>query len=78
MNNYFQSFTVFESKKGFIDDVIFPNVSMLSSSYQQMRDSVNAMLFLSKDTIKNNLNGKKDNNQILIQRNTMRFHTSKM
>ncbi|XP_071136478.1 adhesion G protein-coupled receptor L2-like isoform X3 [Mytilus edulis] len=51
---------VFESKKGFIDDVIFPNVSMLSSSYQQMRDSINAMLFLSKDTIKNNLNGSID------------------
>ncbi|XP_063399767.1 adhesion G protein-coupled receptor L3-like [Mytilus trossulus] len=51
---------VFESKQGFIDDVIFPNVTVLSSTYQQMTNSVNAMLFLSKDTIKNNLNGSID------------------
>ncbi|CAC5387809.1 ADGRL2 [Mytilus coruscus] len=48
---------VLEAKKAFIDDVIFPNVTVLSSIYQQM---TNARLFLSKDTIKNNLNGSID------------------
>ncbi|XP_052071040.1 uncharacterized protein LOC127709481 isoform X1 [Mytilus californianus] len=51
---------VFEAKQAFIDDVIFPNVTVLSSTYQQTTNSVNAMLFLSKDTIKNNLNGSID------------------
>ncbi|CAC5387808.1 unnamed protein product [Mytilus coruscus] len=57
---------VFEAKQAIIDDVIFPNV--LSSTYQQIANSINAMLFLSKDTIKNNLNGKKANHKIMKKR----------
>lgn len=57
MTNQLQFFLlVLEAKKAFIDDMIFPNVTVLSRNYQQM---TNAWLFLSKDTIKNNLNGEK-------------------
>ncbi|XP_063399753.1 uncharacterized protein LOC134684397 [Mytilus trossulus] len=53
----FRENIVLEAKKAFIDDMIFPNVTVLSRNYQQ---TTNAWLFLSKDTIKNNLNGSID------------------
>lgn len=59
--NFF--FIVIEAKKAFIDDVIFPTVTALPSIYQQM---TNTRLFLSKDTIRNNLNGKKNNLNFMV------------
>lgn len=58
MNNLLPSFIVLEAKKAFLDDVIFPNVTVLPSIYQQM---TNTWLVLNKDTIKNIFNGKKNN-----------------
>lgn len=64
MNNLLQFFfIVIEAKKAFIDDVIFPTVTALPSIYQQM---TNSRLFLSKDTIRNNLNGKKNNLNFMV------------
>ncbi|CAG2215395.1 unnamed protein product [Mytilus edulis] len=48
---------VLEAKKAFLDDVIFPNVTVLPSIYQQM---TNTWLVLNKDTIKNIFNGSID------------------